>query len=70
MRRRAAAGRRVTRHAERRERVGHRVDDRRRRADRAALADALVAAGAGARRLDVAVLDRRAPRPRWAAGSP
>ncbi len=58
------SGRRCHGHAERRERVGHRVDDRRRRADRAALADALVAARARARRLDVAVLDHRAPRPR------
>ena len=41
-----------------------------RRADGAALAHALVAAGVGRRRrLDVAVLDGRAPRPRWAGGS-
>ena len=40
------SGRRVDGHAERRERVGDRVDDGRRRADRAAFADALVAARA------------------------
>ena len=47
------------RHAEGRQRVGDRVHHRGRGADGAALAHALVATGAGAGRLDVAVLDGR-----------
>ena len=57
-------------HAEQRERVGDRVEDRGRRADRAALAHALVAAGRRATASRRGRTRSSAPRSRSAAGSP